>query len=59
MWMKEPAVPFGASVTPAVWSSSSLVFKLFPREASLPGGRQKWGESQRGDHKQETSTKAS
>lgn len=57
--MKEPAVPFGASVTPAVWSSSSLVFKLFPREASLPGGRQKWGESQRGDHKQETSTKAS
>lgn len=23
---------------PAVWSSSSLVFKLFPKEASLPGG---------------------
>lgn len=31
-------IPFGASVMPAVWSSSSLAFKLFPKDASLPGG---------------------
>lgn len=31
------AVPFSASVVPAWWSSSSLVFKLFPIDAPLPG----------------------
>lgn len=29
---------------PAVWSSSSLVFKLFPKEASLPGGEREGDE---------------
>lgn len=37
-------LPLGASVMPAVWSSSSLAFKLFPKDASLPGGR--WGGEQ-------------
>lgn len=49
IWMEigrwEVSVPFGASVMPAVWSSSSLVFKLFPKEASLPGGGRGGGEN--------------
>lgn len=44
--LDQPLVPFDASVMPAVWSSSSLVFKLFPKEASLPGGVGGRGESE-------------
>lgn len=32
-------IPLGAVIMPAVFNSSSLVFKLFPRDASLPGER--------------------
>ena len=32
-------IPLGDAVMPAVLSSSSLVFKLFPRDGSLPAER--------------------
>lgn len=41
-----PLVPFDASVRPAMLSSSSLVFKLFPKDDSLPEGEREHQEKE-------------